>query len=76
MTRRSQTDPVVALSLRRPARPCEQRTEMETIMSDSLGKIGKAARQIRSTIGLIGHLCPPINVTRDQRRNTPKHKSP
>lgn len=76
MTRHDQTDLVVALFLRRPAKPCGPRTRMESIVPEIAGKIDTAVRQIRPYIGMIGHLCRPINVTDAPRPNAPKHKSP
>ena len=76
MTRHGQTDPVVALSLRRPAGPCHLGIGMEGIAANNPGKIDMAVRQIRVVIDLIGRPCTPIGRAHNPRLNTPKHKSP
>jgi hypothetical protein len=76
MTRHGQTDPVVALSPRRPARPCGSSTGMGRIAANNSGKINMSVRQIRSAIGLTGRPCPSIGLAHNPRPNTPKHKSP
>lgn len=76
MTRHGQTDPVVALSLRRPAGPCRLGIGMEDIAAKNPGKIDIAVRQIRAAIDLIGRPGTPVGLVHNPRPNTPKHKSP